>query len=280
MWLARSVRGRMMDRRRLASLLRHLFLGGALAVLLGLPAAVMASTGPESPLPSCALGTSTLVAGTPLELSGTVSTNAAVGVMARRSDGAFREGTVSVVNGSWHAVLLFGAAHSGSWTVEISADGANCAGALTVTLPPGVVAPPTFPPLGDQAQDMAVGGIDVSTLQAVAARSAVALVVGSWIFLAIIQIIRGFGRRPLGHPWIRRSTRVAAFLAVLGAVLGLWVVVYFFDAIRHFASGIPTGEQVLLDAAGWGAVIVGSVLGTLAASRVRDRLDPDEEATS
>lgn len=280
MWLAPSDWGRMTGRGRVASLLRQLLLGGALAVLLGLPATVMAGTGPESPLPSCALGTSTLVAGTPLELTGTISTNEAVGVMARRVDGASREGTVSVVNGSWHAVLLFGAADSGSWTVEISADGANCTSALTVTLPPGVVAPPTLSPIPDQAQDAAVGGIDVPTLQAVAARTAVVLVLGSWIFLGLIQIVREFGRRPLGHPWVRRITRVATFLAILGAALGMWVVVYFLDAMRHFDSGIPTGEQVLLDAGFWGAVIVGSVLGTLVAVRVGDRSTGIEEASS
>ena len=284
MWLAQSdwgrMTGRMTGRGRVASLLRQLLLGGALTMLLGLPAAVMAGTGPESPLPSCALGTSTLVAGTPLELSGTISTNEAVGVLARRVDGASREGTVAVLNGAWHAVLLFGTADSGSWIVEIGADGANCTSALTVTLPPGVVAPPTLSPIPDQPQDTSVGGMDVPTLQAVAARTAVVLIVGSWLFVALIQIVRGFGRRPLVHPWIRRITRVATFLAILGAALGMWVVGYFFDAMRHFDSGIPASEQLLLDAGFWGAVIVGSVLGTMAALRVRDRSARIEEVSS
>jgi hypothetical protein len=99
--------------------------------------------------------------------------------------------------------------------------------------------------------------------------AAVALVLTSWIFLALVRLVHATGRRPLARPGVRTAATAAVFVAVLGAVLTVWIVVYFFDSMRHFDDGIPAGDQVLLDAAGWGSLAVGSVLGTLAAMRVR-----------
>lgn len=133
------------------SRLRRLsFFVGAVLAVLALPESVLAATGPDlsSPLPQCTLETSTIAAGTPLELSGKVTPpDAFVGVSAYR-DKNIREASVASLNdGTWRAVLLFGAADAGVWTVGIHLGDTECASPLSVTLPAGVVAPPTEPPV-------------------------------------------------------------------------------------------------------------------------------------
>lgn len=237
--------------------------------LTGFPAPALASTGTDTPPPPCALGTSTVMAGTPLDLSGTRSTNEAVTAMARRDDGAFLEGTVATLNGTWRAVLLFGAGDAGSWTVDISVDNVNCASPITVILPAGVAAPATQAPEQLQRLGTYAGGTDGPSLQTVALVAGVALVGGSWILLLLVALARAIGARPLAGRSSRWIIRGAAFLGVLGGCLAAWLVVDVAVGMSHFDSGIPPDQQVLLAAGFWVALIGGSVLGTLAARRVR-----------
>jgi hypothetical protein len=251
--------------------LRALLAGGFLALPLALPAAVAASTdtAPPPSTPSCSLRTSTAVAGTPLEIRGTTTSAAAVTASAWRADKTVREATVATLDGTWRAIFLFGAADGGQWTVGISGEGVDCASPLTVTLPPGMVAPPTQPPAVDAAPDASAGGIDGTSVRSALVNGTVILVVASWIFLALVGFVHASGRRPLARSGVRRAAAGAAFVAVVGAGLSAWFVVYFFVAMSHFDTSVPPNEQAALDTAGWGVVVVGSVLGTLAALRVR-----------
>jgi hypothetical protein len=252
---------------------RALLAGGIVAMLLAVPAAVVAATGPETApppsTPTCALALSTAVAGTPFEVTGTTASGAAVTASAWRTDKTVREAAVATLNGTWRASFLFGAADGGEWTVAISGEGVDCASPLTVTLPPGMVAPPTQPAAVDVVPDASAGGVDAPSLQSVLVNGAVILVVGSWIFLPLVRFVHASGRRPLTRRGVRRVAMGAAFVAVLGACLAVWVVVDFGAALSHFDTTIPPDEQAVLNAAGWGTVAIGSVLGTLAALRVR-----------
>jgi hypothetical protein len=253
-----------------------LAVAGGLVLLLGLPAAVSAGTDTEQTLPPCDLGTATVQAGTPLQLSGKSTTNDAVGVMARRTDGQSREGTVlTTTSGSWRAILLFDASDGGSWTVEIGVDGALCSSALAVTLPAGVVAPPV------QAPDTTPrsSGIDASAIKDAAVEVVTGLILLSWAFLLLIGIGRLFGVRLVLGRVMRGILRGAVFTAVLGACLFAWAVAYFMDGMAHFDSGIPAEQQVVLNVIGVGALVVGSLLGTLAALRVRGAGRAGEEAS-
>lgn len=245
--------------------------GVAAVLLLALPVAVAASTGPDTApppsTPTCALEAATAVAGTPFEITGTTTSGAALTASAWRADKTVHEATVATLDGTWRAIFLFGPADGGEWTVDVSGEGVDCASSLTVTLPPGMVAPPT-PAVDVTAAEPAVG-IDVSSLRSALANGAVVLVLGSWAFLLLLGVVHGLGRRPLARRGVRRMAVGAVFVAVLGAFVTAWVVGYLFAALSHFDTSIPSDEQAVLDAAGWGALAVGSVLGTLAALRVR-----------
>jgi len=228
---------------------RPLLIGCTVATLVALPAAAAASTGPETPPPSsmlpCALGTSAAVAGTPLEIRGTTTSGDAVNASAwRDGDKTVREATVATLDGTWRAIFLFGAADGGEWTVQVSVDGTECASRLTVALPPGMVAPPTAAP-APEPDGSSSGGFDGYALRTLAVNDGVALVLASWIFLALVRLVHTTGRRPLARPGVRRVATVAVFVAVLGAVLAVWIGVHFFDGMSHFDDGIPAGLLLL-----------------------------------
>jgi hypothetical protein len=247
---------------------RPLLLVGGLAVL-ALPAPTAASTNPEPSPPPCALDASTLEAGTPLALAGTRSTEDPVGVMIRRADGEFREPAVVTINQTWRAVLLFGAADGGRWTVEVSVDGASCVSPLTVTQPTGVVAPPTPTPGAAPRPDTSAGAIDSASLRGAAVLTAAAVVVASWVFLVLLALVRASGRRAMARRPVRVAARAATFVAILGAGVAAWAIAYLMDSLLHFDTGVPPDQRAVLDGASWAVVVFGSVLGTLAALRVR-----------
>ena len=126
----------------------RVFFAATVAVLaLGIPSAAMASTQTEPAPAACHLPTSAALAGTPFELSGTTTTAEQVGLLARKDTGETREASVATLNGTWRAVIVFGAEDAGQWTVDLVVDGADCVSPLTVTLPAGMVAPPTRAPI-------------------------------------------------------------------------------------------------------------------------------------
>jgi hypothetical protein len=171
----------------------------------------------------CALGTSAAVAGTPLEIRGTTTSGDAVNASAwRDGDKTVREATVATLDGTWRAIFLFGAADGGEWTVQVSVDGTERASRLTVALPPGMVAPPTGAP-APEPDGSSSGGFDGYALRTLAVNDGVALVLASWIFLALVRLVHTTGRRPLARPGVRRVATVAVFVAVLGAVLAVWI---------------------------------------------------------
>jgi hypothetical protein len=249
--------------------LRPLLIGGALAALLAMPGSTLASTDPETPPPSCDLGTSTLEAGTPLELSGTDSPDQVVGVVARRDDGQSRDVTVTTVNGAWHAVLLFGVADGGSWLVAVGGERSSCASPLTVILPAGVVAPPTPELAQDPASEPPAVAIDGETVWAAVWLIGTASVAGSWIMVVVLAVSRGARRRLLARRSGRLVARGASFVAVLGGCLAAWLVLDIAVSLSHFDTGPTPGEQRWLDLTLWAAVVGGSVLGTLLARRLR-----------
>ncbi len=242
----------------------------ALVMALGLPTSVFASTSPDPSPSPCALGTSTVIAGTPLELSGSLAgPNDSVSLTAFKDKSDIRDGTVAQLNGSWRGVILFGAADGGSWQIDIVAGDVECMSPITVLLPAGVVAPPTRAPVDDGSLDQPQSGIDGSTILTVAASAAAALVVASWLVLAITAVLAfGAGARPLRRQPVRWLAQGAAFIGVLGAMVGVGLFVYFADSMSHFDSGIPPDQRALLDIGTWGLAIVGSVVGTIAARRV------------
>lgn len=242
--------------------------GATLAVVLGLPAAVVAGTDPEPTAQPCVSGAlpAAAVAGTPLQIRGTSAANGEVGLLARRADGKSVFGSVvSAQDGTWVATLIFDASDGGSWTVELVTGEVRCAGTLTVTLPPGVVAPPTESP----EQLPQLGGSTAGPApQEVAINAAAVLIAGSWLYLVLLRIVRGFTGRPAIRGPLRRITQVAVFVAVLGACLFAWVILAFAVGMTHFFSSIPPDQQAALSVIGVGALVVGSLLGTLAAIRV------------
>lgn len=248
--------------------------GVVLTTLIARPAPTLASTNPESPPPPCAFGTSTAVAGTSVEISGPISAaDASVEIAVEGSDKRIHQATVATIDGRWRSVLLFGAGDAGLWTVHVTINGADaCQSPITVTLPAGVVAPPTEPPVAPAANEVEPPrGFDGADLRGLAVEAVVVLVVGSWIFLALVGVATILGARPLVRPWLRRIVLPATFLAVWG---GLMVVVLFVDlavSMGHFDTGTPPGDQALIDAAIWVAAVGGAILGTLAALRVREK---------
>lgn len=255
---------------RIAS--RLLLVGAAVATMIALPATALASTGPETSAPSCAFEISTATAGTPVELSGPISTaDASVAISVERADKRIHEVTVATINGRWRSVLLFGAADAGLWTIRASIDGAECQSPITVTLPAGVVAPPTQPPEEGASLDEPAPGFDGADLRGLAVEAAAVLVVASWMFLALAGLARILGARPLARRWLRLIAPPATFLAVWGGFMTVALFADFLVSMSHFDTGTPPGDQALLDIGIWGMAVAGAILGTLAALRVRDK---------
>ncbi|MEO8570682.1 MAG: hypothetical protein ABI553_03190 [Chloroflexota bacterium] len=246
------------------------FFGWAVLAALALPGSVLGATGPDlsSPPPPCALGASTIAAGTPLDLSGKVAPpDAFVGVSAHH-DKDIREASVASLNdGSWRAVLLFGAADAGVWTVDIHIGETACASPLLVTLPAGMVAPPTQPPVGADEAGPPVDGQQAATIRDIGVKATVALVVGSWILLLCLALASR--ARPLAHRGIRLAARAAAFIGILGAFVTVGLFAYFVDSVSHFDTGIPDADAAILTIGIVGLAVIGSILGTLAALRIK-----------
>ena len=255
---------------------RLLVLAGTLA-LLGSPVSTSASTTSEPPPRPCVLGTSTLEAGTPLSLSGTRSSDEPVGVMAKRTDGKFMDVPVVASEGTWRAVLLFATDDGGSWMVEIVVDGGDCVNPLTVTLPTGVTPPPVLLAGSEPPLDQSASVIDWGSIRAVAVLVAVVVIVGSWLFLALLALARVFGARPLARRRLRVIARVAVFAGVLGAGLAIWAFIYFEVGMLYFDPGIPSDQQAVLDRAFWVVLVLGSVLGTLGARRLGGPSAPEAQ---
>jgi hypothetical protein len=259
------------SRRDLLSL--RLFLSGvALATLIAGPASVLASTSPETPPPPCAFELSTAVAGTPVEISGPISPpDASVEISVERADKRSNQVTVATINGVWRGVLLFGAADAGLWTIHVSIGGADeCQSPITVTLPAGVVAPPTQPPVTPATDDVQpTPGFDGTDLRGLAIEAVVVLVVASWIFLALAGLARIVGARPLVRRWLRVIAVPATFLGVWGGLMAIVLIVDIAVSMSHFDTGTPAGDQALIDAGIWVVAVGGAILGTLAALRVR-----------
>ncbi len=246
------------------------FFGGAALATLALPGSVLGATGPDlsSPMPQCSIGASTIAAGTPLDLSGKVTPpDAFVGVSAYR-DKNIREASVASLNdGTWRAVLLFGAADAGVWTVDIHLGDTECASPLSVTLPAGVVAPPTEPPAAADEAGPPVDGQGAATIRDIGVKATVALVVGSWILLLCLALASR--ARPLTHRSIRLAARTAAFIGILGAFVTVGLFAYFLDSMRHFDTGVPDGDAAILNFGIVGLAVIGSILGTFAALRIK-----------
>lgn len=257
--------------------LRLFFLGVALATLIARPASVLASTNPETPPPPCAFGLSTAIAGTPVEISGPVpAADASVEISVEGTDKRVHPVTVATINGVWRSLLLFGAADAGPWSIHVSIDGADeCQSLITVTLPAGVVAPPTPPPVAPAADEVQpTRGFDGTDLRGLAVEGVAVLVLASWIFIAVVGTARILGARPLARRWLRTIALPATFLAVWGGLMAVALVVDLVVSLSHFDTGTPAGDQALIDAGIWVVAIGGAVLGTLAALRVRRDTTP------
>jgi hypothetical protein len=181
---------------------------------------------------------------------------------------------VAVVAGRWRGVIAFGAGDAGSWTIDVTVDGKDCVSPLTVTLPAGVVAPPTRTPAA-VADDVSLpNGIDGGTVRGIAALAAAISVVASWVLLLTVALARVAGRRPLRRRRLRRIVQAATFVSVLGAFVFAELFVYFGVSMSHFDTGMSTGETAILDIGLWVAVLAGSVIGTIAARRLPGRSAP------
>lgn len=245
-------------------------LGAAVAAVLAMPAGVHASTSPDPSSPPCALETSTVDAGTPFEVSGTLPRpDSSVGVIAMRDKNDVREATISSLNDTWRGTILFGAADGGSWLIEIHVDGSDCVSSLQVLLPAGVVPPPTPRPNQAESIEPLTTGVDTGAILGVAAAGSAVLVVASWLFLIALAVL-GLARRVRlqAHTRLRRLARTAVFLAVLGGFLAVGIFIYFGISMSHFDSGIPSDQKALLDIGMWGLAVTGSVAGTVLARRL------------
>jgi hypothetical protein len=246
------------------------FVGVGLAtiVLLGTPVTVLASTDPEPTSPPCDLGTSNAVAGTPFEISGRRKhQDEPVGIMARSAYGDIREGSVALLDDKWRGVLLFGNADGGDWTIDINVDGGNCVSQLTVTLPAGVVAP-SRPPEEEPVLVETTTGVDSGTVRTAMAGGAAALVVASWVLLAVLGVARLLGGQPLARRNLRRVASAATFVAILGVFMGIGLFAYLVYSIGRFDTGIPPEQKVLLDVGLWVVGIVGACVGVFVARRL------------
>jgi hypothetical protein len=242
------------------------FTAAAMFAVIGLPASVLASTSDEPAAPSCDLPTTSVVAGTPLELSGPTTTSERAGVLARKDTGESREGTASTVSGTWRAVILFSTEDAGHWTIDLSVDGTNCVSPLMVTLPAGVTPAPARLAV-DQSDPVETPVVDASTITSSVETAAALLVVLSWIALVIVAIAGLAGATWPGR--LHRLIQAAIFIGVLGAFVGAGLVVYFEVSMSHFDTGIPDEQKALLDVAMWVLVAAGSAVGAIAARRVR-----------
>ena len=252
---------------------RRLLVCGAVAVLMTPPAGVLAATHPDPSAIPCALGVYQAVAGTPLQISGTIAApKIPIAVSIQHDNGEIRHASVATLNdGTWRAVMLFGAADAGAWTISVNIDGAECESPLAVTLPAGMEAAPTEPPIPDKYLNEPPDGLHGRTIFETAAKAAIVLVVASWTFLAILALAARV--RPLAHRRVRMVARPAVFLAVLGGFVAVGLGVSVFVGIVLYEFQDP-GEVVvaLLQTGIAGLAIVGSVVGTLAALRINDGL--------
>jgi len=234
---------------------------------LALPAVALASTFTQPPAVQCELPSTAVVAGTPFEVTGTTTTSERVGLLARKDTGETREASVATLNGTWRAVILFGAEDAGQWTVDLVVDGADCVSPLTVALPAGIVAPPARTPIDEAVAEPPPSGVDRSTVLTAAAVAGGAAVVGSWLVLAVVAAARIAGARPLERRGLRPIVQAATFVGVLGGFFTVGLVVYVGS---HFNDSLRSDEAAVLDLGMWGVVIAGSAVGAIAARRVRN----------
>lgn len=59
-----------------------------------------------------------------------------------------------------------------------------------------------------------------------------------------------------------------------GELMAIVLFVDFAVSMGHFDTGAPPDDQALLDTGIWVVAVGGSILGTLAALRVRDKIRP------
>lgn len=242
-----------------------------LLLALGGPRIAAASTGPDPSPPPCDLPSSTVTAGTPLVLRGPARTESAmVGVMARSSFGGFREGAVTISDGRWQAILVFGAEDWGSWIVDVAVDGADCVSPLTVTLPAGVVPPPRHQeaPADPAARPTGPTGSDIAAAVAIAVAIAV---LASYATLSVVAIASVLRLRPLRRRGLRSATQIATFVAVLGTGLGTAGFLAVGYSMAHFDTGLSSADVTVIQLAMAAVLVAGSTLGVVAARRVPGR---------
>jgi hypothetical protein len=259
-----------MDRTRI---IRRGTVVAALVVLvtIGLdPGRMSASTTSEAPPEACTFPVPTAITGSPVELSGLVSTaGGSVEIEADGPDKRVREATGTTADGAWHAVLVFGAADAGPWTLRVSIEGGPpCQGPMSVVLAQGAVAPPT-PAEGEEGQQHEATSGDVAAgLRGLAVEAFAGLVLGSWIFLMVVGLAAMIGARPLSRPRVRMIAAPATFLAIVGGFLSVALLTDFMVSLSHFDSGTPPDQQAVLDKAIWAAAAIGTILGAIAAFRI------------
>lgn len=251
--------------------------GGLIALSLAVLAAAgvaglaLAGTSRAASAPPCPIAASTVAAGSALELSGPVSPSGGlVEIIARNERGFLREGNVRQTGDGWSGAITFRITDVGPWIISIVDGVTACESPLTVTLPRGATAPPVDAGFVDDSLVPPPPPIDGGRLVMVAAIGGGALVLASWLFLAIMATGAVAGFRPLAGVLWRRIARGAAFVAVLGAVTGVALFVDFGVSMSNFDMGTPAGEQAVLNVAIGLSVVAGAVAGRSAARRIRE----------
>ncbi len=239
---------------------------GCIALSLAAPVSTVASTYPEPSLPGCDFPASTVRAGEALELSGSRTTTEPVGLTVVRVDNRDKRAIdAATVGSTWHAVLVFGAADRGAWTIDLVVDGAECASPLTVTLPDGVLPVETAAPIPGPDESESV--MDNGTIWTALWLGVAGTVLASWLFM-LTFMASARARKSAGRT-IRWVARGSAFISVIGACYFVALAAWFYVGIVHFDTGIPPDQEALLNGGLWLAGILGSILGTLAATRIR-----------
>jgi hypothetical protein len=201
--------------------------------------------------------------------------------MAEGLDKRVRAASLTIVNDTWHGVLVFDLSDAGSWMVRLRIDGATvCESPFGVTLPAGVVPPPAGEPASQPVPTEPSGGFDGADLGGLAVEVAAFLVLGPWIFLAIVAAASLIGARPLARRWVRAIAIPATFLAIAGGFLTVALLASFMVSLGHFDTGTPPDQQAVVDKAIWGMATIGAILGTLTALLVRSRTRHDPGSPS